>query len=142
MTKKINMKKKLTVQSGYIPKPLTYYESILLCKRMHLPGWQFDNIIRPRCVLIQQTNLVVDIYNPDKAKWSIIETVSIYGLMGVIGETEQRGIANFFIRHTSELYQCSNIEDTLNILEILRKDYRRNSYLKNKLKDKKSLIAA
>jgi hypothetical protein len=132
------MKKKLTHVKGCPPKPLTEFECELLQSWFNLPGWQFDDLIKPHCILIQES--IID-YTPPK-DGGTYETACIYGLIGFDSKTGERVIANIFVRERDLLYQFDSMGTALQLIEVLRKQNKRIKYLDEKESKKQQLKAA
>lgn len=115
-------------EAGTKPKypPLTVHENRILNitgnRGMYLPGWQFDQTLKPHCVLIQSYYVGFVPGDSDADGKSIY--VDLYGLEGRRGgETGEKIICTFFLRNRGLVYQFSDACDCEKYIILLRKEY-------------------
>lgn len=136
------MKKKLTIKRGLAPKTLTEYELQVMDNFVYLPGWQFDDTIRPRCIFIQEPLISGFYHEPEEGKSPTYKSVIVYGLVGIGIKSGEMEISNIFVRYDERLYQFGAIESAFELVEILRKDLRRREYIAEKWKESKKQLKA
>lgn len=98
----------------------TKAEQQKLDSSFHLPGWHFEKVILPDCILISR-----EFISNSRVGF---EYATLYGLTGINTESRQRVIANFFLRYKSRLYQFNHIKDAIEMIELIKKEKRWEDY--------------
>lgn len=101
------------------PKP-TKEEEQRLDSYFYLPGWQFNKLIEDNCTEI--SSITIDWRIKEK------EQIIIYGLMAMKSDTKKDCIANFFVKHENRTYQCYLIEQAIEMVELIKKEYNYDKY--------------
>lgn len=135
------MKKQLTHVKGSIPKPLNDFQTERLNECISLPGWQFDKLIKPHCVLIEEPIIDGFYSDPQEGKDATYISVCIYALLGRDKKTGEQVICNYFLRDDDRVYQFNDISGASIMVEILIKNYKRIRYVEEK-EAKKQIKAA
>jgi hypothetical protein len=108
-------------------------------RRFYLPGWQFDEIIKPNCILIDTTYICgIGIDDEEESK------ILIFGLIGKDKNTNEKCIAAFFLKKEGHIYQVNAFWMIKQLLDALEKEARIMSRRKRDLKkqEAKKLNAA
>lgn len=129
--------KKKTIKREPIPKPLTEIEEQMLEDCFFLPGWQFDETIKRQCVLIQKLTIGTYTIKSEDGKTNYEDdTALLYGHECLTGESKEKGIASFFIRYGCTLYQSLSIISAMELLDIMKKNFKREEYEHTKFEEK------
>lgn len=134
-----NRKNRLTVKGkDKAPAKLTADEERMIEDCFYLPDWQFEVLFQPNCILIDEP--YIGFTDCDGEEKRI--TVQIYGLKAFREGTKQDVCANFFLRNAELVYQGSYINHMFRVLEVIRKEFKRDEYEMGMAKKKQLAKAA
>jgi hypothetical protein len=101
------------------PEPTLKDEQKLEQRCWHLPGWQFDSVIKPHCIHISLHHIGCD----DSGKEPESAWADLFGLIGVYKDSQERICSSLFLRHEMRVYQLNSINDLPTMLAAIRKQF-------------------
>jgi hypothetical protein len=113
------------------PKRLTSEERRLL-KYIYLPGWQFDDTIKPLCIKLDCVYIGRSVDDKEDSHY-----VDVYGIKGQVTtkdkdddtkEYKEVMVVNYFIKDAGSIYQEISLTGVVKLIGALKREHEINYY--------------